>query len=288
MPNPDPRSRTRSRVPFNRADAYQGDSGRGSDYGRGQTYNPQLNGEGIQSQFLNGPFDPTRLPVEMANNAAANPNVATGPNAKKPDNGIKVWAYDDTVESGKMYRYKMRVKLKNPLYNTFGLTAKPEDASKFELVSDWSDWKTVTAPKTTEYFFTAMRQQLGGKNNAVTSVTASVFRHARGKWTMQTFTVAPGDAIGGTKEGTDYSTGATLVDLRPDTRERDLRILVSDNVGNVTTLNYQEQLNNEYLKTLQDKVSKDAPAADGTEPAAAGTGTGTGSRALVNEVGGLR
>jgi hypothetical protein len=287
-PNPDPRAR--GRVP-NRADRYtqpesHGDLGRGRGdyYGRGtQTYNPQLNGEGLQTQILNGPFDPTRLPAEMANSAAANPNpnTAANPNAAKDNNGIKVWSYDDTVESGKTYRYKMRIKLKNPLYNTFGLTAKPDDANKFELVSDWSGWKVVTAPKTTEYFFTAMRQQLGTKNG-VMSVTASVFRHAKGEWSKQTFSVAPGDAIGGVKDGVDYSTGATLVDLRPEARERDLRILISDNVGNVTTVNYQDQLNNEYLKTLEDKVNQAIPPVEGTTPAA------SGNRALINEVGGLR
>jgi hypothetical protein len=241
--------------------------------------------------MLTVPFDPSRLPIEMANSAAANPNPnSTTPNANK-EPGIKVWAFDDTVESGKTYRYKMRIKLKNPLYNTYGLTAKPADANQFDLVSDWSDWKTVTAPKTTEYFFTAMRQQLGTKNG-ISSVTAAVFRHSKGEWTKQTFSVAPGDAIGGVKDGVDYSTGATLVDLRPDARERDLRILVSDNVGNVTTLNYQEQLNNEYLKTLEDKVNSAIPPQDGTDPTAPGNRAagyrGVGSRALVNEVGGLR
>jgi hypothetical protein len=284
MPNPDPRARTRGipgRDPYNRADMYnrpdtygRGNYGRG-DYGRGgPTAAPQLNGDGqFQNQLLNGPFDPTRIPVEVspALGAKANDNLS----------GIHVWAYDENVESGKTYRYKMRIKLKNPLYNTYGLAANEADAGKFALVSDWSDWKVVTAPKTTEYFFTAMRQQLGGKN-MVTSVTASIFRHAKGAWTMQTFNVAPGDAIGGMKDGVDYSTGATLVDLRPDTRERDIRILVSDNVGNVTTLNYQEQLNNEYLKTLQDKVNQAIPPTGGTDPAA------TGNRALINEVGGLR
>jgi len=250
--------------PFNRADMYnREDSYRGP--ARTGNTDTQLNQDmQIQNPALTGPFDPTRLPIDL----------------KGKVSDFIVWAHDDTVESGKTYRYKMRIKLKNPLYNTFGLTASQEDANKFALESPWSDWKTVTAPKTTEYFFTAMRQQVGTKN--VTSVTCSVYRHAKGDWTKETFTVSPGDAIGGIKGDIDYSTGATLVDLRPDTRERDLRILVSDNVGNLTTVNYQAQLNDPYYKTLEEKVNKPVLPGDGTEPAA------TGNRALINEVGGLR
>jgi hypothetical protein len=249
--------------PYNRADMYnRRDNYR--DTARGNT-DTQLNQDvQIQNPALTGPFDPTRLPIDL----------------KGKVSDFIVWAHDDTVESGKTYRYKMRIKMKNPLYNTFGLTASQEDASKFAVESPWSEWKTVTAPKTTEYFFTAMRQQVGTKN--ITSVTASVYRHARGDWTKETFTVAPGDAIGGMKGDIDYSTGATLVDLRPDTRERDLRILISDNVGNVTTVNYLAQINDPYYKTLEEKVNKPVLPGDGTQPAAAG------NRALINEVGGLR
>jgi hypothetical protein len=234
----------------------------------GAPMTPSLNPDGqIQTQnpALTAPFDPTRLPLDL----------------KGVPQEIVMWAHDDTAQPGKTYRYRMRVKLKNPLYNTFGLTEKPDDAAKFALESPWSEWKEVTAPRTTEYFFAAMRQQVMAKT--VTSVTVDVFRHEKGLWKQASFVVSPGDGIGGMKDNVDFSTGVTLVDLRPDAREKDLRILVSDDVGNLTTVNFQAQVNDPWYKELKEKITN--------QTAPDGTGTGTspaaaGNPALINEIGG--
>ena len=50
------------------------------------------------------------------------------------------------------------------------------------------------------------------------SVPVEVFRWSDGVLHEEHFRVLPGDAIGGEKGGVDYSTGFTLVDLRPDFR----------------------------------------------------------------------
>jgi len=237
---------------------------------------PSLNPDGqIQTNAaLTGPFDPTRLPLDLK--------------GMPPE--ILMWAHDDTAQAGKTYRYRMRVKMKNPLYHTFGLAANEADSARFALESPWSDWKEVTAPRTTEFFFAAMRQTIMAKT--VSSVTVDVFRHEKGQWMKETFTVSPGDGIGGVKanvdpttglkSNVDFSTGMTLVDLRPDAREKDLRILVSDDVGNLTTINFQSQLNDPWYKELQGKINKpDTLTPPGSAPAAA-----AGNPAYINEVGG--
>lgn len=237
---------------------------------------PSLNSDGqIQSQnaALTGPFDPTRLPLDLK--------------GMPPE--ILMWAHDDTAQAGKTYRYRLRVKMKNPLYHVFGVAANEADTAKLALESPWSDWKEVTAPRTTEFFFAQTHQSLIAKT--VTSVTVEVFRHEKGQWMKETFTVSPGDGIGavkttvdnttGLKTNVDFSTGMTLVDLRPEARDKDLRILVSDNVGNLTTINYQAQLNDPWYKELQGKINKPDPTTGGTAPAAA-----AGNPAFINEVGG--
>jgi hypothetical protein len=236
---------------------------------------PQLNPDGqIQTQnaALTGPFDPTRLPLDI----------------KGAPPEILMWAHDDTAQAGKTYRYRMRVKMKNPLYHVFGVAANEADTAKLALESPFSDWKEVTAPRTTEFFFAQVRQSLISKT--VSSVTVDVFRHEKGQWMKETFTVSPGDGIGGVKSvdnpaggktNVDFSTGMTLVDLRPDTRDKDLRILVSDDVGNLTTINYQAQLNDQWYKELQNKINKPDTLTPGSAPAAA-----AGNPAFINEVGG--
>src|SRR5205814_10728634 len=136
-----------------------------------------------------------------------------------------------TNQPRKTYRHRQLAKHKNPLNNTVNLAKNPADASQFALESEWTGWKEVTAPRITDYYFTAVRQQMSTKT--VTSVTVAVFRKEKGEVKKETFVVAPGDLIGGVKNGIDYSTGVTLVDLRPDVREKDCRILISDDVGNI-------------------------------------------------------
>ena len=234
---------------------------------------PQLNPDGqVQNPALTAPFDPTRL-LDYKGNAAE----------------ILMWAHDDTTEPGKTYRYRLRVKLKNSLYNTFGLTATPEMAAQFALQSDWSPWKEVVAPRTTEVYYATYSAKLGttpGAKREINSVTAEIFKHERGKWTSEKFVVTPGDVIGGVKNGVDYATGTTLVDLRPNVRDQDLRIMVADQSGNVSNVDYQAQLKDKNYKNLTDKVKSQTinNANNGGGPAASLNGV-RGNPALINEVG---
>ncbi|HEY7118431.1 MAG TPA: hypothetical protein VH475_17715 [Tepidisphaeraceae bacterium] len=229
------------------------------------------------SAALAGPFDPTRLPVDIKGNV--------------PD--VIMWAHDDTAVPGKNYRYRLRVKIKNPLYATFGLAKDQKDAETFALMSDWTPWKEIRAPRSTDYFFATYRAQL--QAGTILSVNVDVFKRQKGEWSMATFTVAPGDAIGGVKNGVDYATGKTLVDLRRDVRDKDVKIMVADEVGTIDTVDFQDQVNDDWYKSLKEKISNAQALLQGAQDGANGGGNGavpaggTGpSSALINEVGARR
>lgn len=215
----------------------------------------------VQNSLLQGPFDPTRVPVDLKGNV--------------PD--LQVWAYDDTATPGKTYRYRVKIRLKNPIFHTYGLAAKGKEAlaDQFAIESDWSAWREVQAPRSTEFFFATSRRPIGGKT--VTQVVADIFRHEKGEWTKETFVLAPGDAVGAPKGAIDYSTGSTIVDFRLDTREKDVQVLLADESGNIETRSVDGDVNNDWYKALQEKVKA------GVAPAAAGQ-AGT-TPALINEVG---
>jgi hypothetical protein len=189
-----------------------------------------------------GPFDPTRL----------TPDPTTG---KMPE--MAVWAHDDTVQPGKTYRYHMRVRLKNPLYGTWNVAKTPELSQQFTIDSPWTDWKEVKAPRNTEYFFASTRTQI--QQDTVLSANVDVFKRINGEWSKEQFTVAPGDSIGGVKNGVDYSTGATLVDLRKNVRGTDVRIMVADDAGNIDRIDFNAQKDDPWYKTLLDKVRGPQP-----------------------------
>jgi hypothetical protein len=191
-------------------------------------------------------FDPTRL----------TPDPTTG---RLPE--MAVWAHDDTVQPGKTYRYRMRVRLKNPLYGTWNVAKDPALAKQFTIDSPWTDWKEVKAPRNTEYFSASTRSQIkrDSSEDTILSATVDVFKRNKGEWSKETFTVAPGDGIGGVKNGVDYSTGATLVDLRKNVRGNDVRIMVADEAGNVDRIDFNAQKDDAWYKSLLDKVRGPLP-----------------------------
>jgi hypothetical protein len=198
-----------------------------------------------------GPFDPTRIP----------------PNPKGQIPEMSVWVHDDTVVPGRTYRYKMRVRMKNPLYNTYNVTKDEKLSGQFTIDTPFTDWKEVKAPRNTEFFFASTRAQI--KEDTIVSAKVDVFKRQKGEWTLASFDVAPGDSIGGQKNGVDYTTGSTLVDLRKDVRGRDVRIIISDDAGTIDRVDFNNQKDDQWYKTLLEKVRGPQPP-PGTVPGAGG------------------
>lgn len=101
------------------------------------------------------------------------------------------WAFDDTMDPGHTYRYRIRLGVFNPVAGTDMLA--PRDADKRNQAILWSDFSQVTQPVAIPkrlYFFAkdVQDQQM--------TATVEVARYQLGYWRTEDFQVRPGDAIG--------------------------------------------------------------------------------------------
>jgi len=149
--------------------------------------------------------------------------------AHNADKDPACWFHDDSVQPGKTYRYRLRVKLWNRYVGKRAALQDPAAASQTVLPGEWSlpsDPITV-APKT--HFFVK-----GPRPGEPPVASVEVFTWYRGEWYKEAFNVQVGDTIGDMKEvrvaglvddtGTakqtkttiDFTTGAVVLDLRPD------------------------------------------------------------------------
>jgi hypothetical protein len=139
---------------------------------------------------------------------------------------ITFWAYDDTVEPGASYRYRIRLGVFNPLAGSDQV--KEQDEANKNKVVLWSGYSEVTdivdIPKRM-YFFPLNVQE------TAKAVEVQVCRYVLGYWHSEQFMVKRGDMIGKTAkvetsdkdkiaglkmpESIDYTTGSILVDMVP-------------------------------------------------------------------------
>jgi uncharacterized membrane protein YgcG len=144
----------------------------------------------------------------------------------KMEEPLMFWAHDDTVETGKSYRYRMRLGVFNPIAGTDQFIE--QDKSLKDKVILWSEFsdatETVDIPGTL-YFFPREIQE------AAKTVTVTACKYVLGYWYCKNFTVKQGEVIGKgveykatdkekEKEVTvpkivDYATGAILLDVIP-------------------------------------------------------------------------
>ncbi len=167
--------------------------------------------------------------------ASAVPDGFTVPNGNFVPSDLKknifVWAHDDTVAPGGVYRYKLRYRLKNPVYRS-NVVSDQKLARQFSLVSAESAWSdTVVVPPTVYVFL------VSGVTSTTTSAKFDVLRWQNGKWWKKSFNAAPGDMIGGPVKDSelDYTTGYSLVDMKVDVVTRDPKVVLSDRGGELST-----------------------------------------------------
>jgi hypothetical protein len=139
---------------------------------------------------------------------------------------VAVWYHDDSVESGKTYRYRMRVKLWNRYWGKLSALQDPDQAKQTVLVGDWSlPGEAITVTPGTYFFLT--RASIDK-----TSAGVEVYKWLRGRWLKESFDIAVGDVVGGIKEVAtgvldrqtleevrqpiDFTTGAVVLDLEFD------------------------------------------------------------------------
>ena len=170
---------------------------------------------------------------------------------------IDVWAHDLSVEPGVTYRYRIIVKIMNPLLKRSSQLTDEQRAQYADLLSlesEASEWVQVKIPPT-KFFFLV--------NASVEHQQASVevWRVYNGRPFKQIFDVGPGQPIGGSVTF-DINGEPATVDLYADAIVVDL---VSDRVsGNRYTTNrramlYSNSLGNQLLRRTveQDRNSNE-------------------------------
>ncbi len=144
------------------------------------------------------------------------------------DSEVWIWAHDINVTPGHTYRYAMAVRAYNPFFGRKRSLIEKQQAlaDAFTLDSPESQWSAATEIKPFYSFFVtdAYPHGQGSGPLGMGRATVEVHRFSDGQWWMETFSVQPGDSIGGLKpvkvgdeeRQIDFSTGVMLVDVIED------------------------------------------------------------------------
>ncbi len=114
------------------------------------------------------------------------------------DGEVLAWVHDDSLESGREYRYRVCVKVVNPLYlkHKSVVDDQVDSRSKF-ITCPWSQWSDpVAVGHLTELFLTGSR----APNPAAKirgQMRMTVFTRTLGQYVAKDFMVEPGQSIGG-------------------------------------------------------------------------------------------
>jgi hypothetical protein len=153
------------------------------------------------------------------------PDIVSNPETGEP----AVWFHDDTVEAGKTYRYRMRVKLWNRYVGRVRSLKDPEQAKQPVVLGNWSYASEPITVTPSTYFFLS-----GSRPPDIASM--EVWKWRAGRWLNERFDVSIGDIIGGVqtvrtgeynedgdeiRAPVDFTTGAVVLDLRFDEPVKD-------------------------------------------------------------------
>ena len=142
------------------------------------------------------------------------------------DIDVLVWCHDLFVDQGMTYRYRVRVDLFNPFFGRGSLLLKQQAklADEFQITSKTSDWSDpVTIDPPVEFF--VVRATDGTGSMGMGQARIEMYRYLNGKRILETFTVEPGEPIGGVEvtggEEVDFTSGWYLVDVIDDPASSD-------------------------------------------------------------------
>jgi hypothetical protein len=227
-----------------------------------------MSGDLIQGMPMPGaPGMPANVQANLPQPGVDYPSQEFEPSKWAQAKPIAIWAHDDTVKPGKTYRYKIRYKMKNPIWGANNVAANPALANQFALVSPDSDWTApVTVPSLVNFFVATSK---GPNSN---TVRFEVFTFEGGQQHSEVFTVSPGDMIGGPKNGIDYTTKWTVVDYRDDPRTGEAQIILVDENGNLTTRSYRADQQDKLYQQLKQAVAQAKAAEAGLAAGNGGAG----------------
>lgn len=133
---------------------------------------------------------------------------------------VQIWLHDTGCRPGKTYRYRLRLEMLNPLFDSMRWAEEPDNAPglTLEAGSDWS--APVTVPPATTYFLVDGSKSTG-------KIKFEIYRTALGQWLGQEVSVRLGDTLGAAEtrkliypgmrretveKEVDFATGCVVVD----------------------------------------------------------------------------
>ena len=167
------------------------------------------------------------------------------------EENVAIWAYDDSVVSDREYRYRVRLKVYNPLYRwptkNLDLLVEPKAARTPWLVTRWAESdKSVRCDPEEYLFFTHYGNGLaaGAKENIV---SVEIYKYKLGQWHMGAQRdLHIGEQVGVASRSSpvivpgmdmvarDFATGCTIVDINPSDTDG-ARIVLLDSSGQLVT-----------------------------------------------------
>jgi hypothetical protein len=152
------------------------------------------------------------------------------------------WAHDDTAQPGKIYQYKVRYKIKNPVYANPNVAEDKAMGDVFALISADSEWSSNVG------------------TGATPIVRVEVFSFKDGVLHSQRFQHAPGDVIGQVTNGIDFRTRFTVVDIPTDPRTGEAFVLLVDHNGRLKRRDLRTDMNDPDYRRMRDQANADRAA----------------------------
>ena len=147
--------------------------------------------------------------------------LAYNADLSKQDKPVLIWAFDDTAEPGKVYRYRIRVGVFNPVAGTGQLVER--DMDKKNQVILWSRFSEVPEPVSIPRMVYLFAKSVQDKTM---TATVEVARYKLGYWRTEDFQVRPGESIGKSVEPKDPE--------RERGRDRDRRLAMTQTGGRIS------------------------------------------------------
>lgn len=117
---------------------------------------------------------------------------AAAPLVTHPERNLPAAFYhDDTVMSGKTYRYRTRVNLWNRYVGRIKSLKDPAGARQAVLHGEWSEWSEPVMITPQTYFY------VNSLKPGTDKVLVEVWKWVKGKWIKRNFEVGVGEIIGG-------------------------------------------------------------------------------------------
>jgi hypothetical protein len=117
--------------------------------------------------------------------------IAYREDLSKRDKPLLFWVFDDTVEPGKTYQYRVRLGVFNPVAGTDQIVDR--DIDKKDQVILWSPYSPVTQPIEVQKRIYLFAKDVQDK---ASMATVEVARYSLGYWRSQDFQVKLGETIG--------------------------------------------------------------------------------------------